>query len=343
MFWEVWPEAADPVSPYWVEYHRCMEQRVPVQFDAYFEPLDIWTGVTAYPVSTGGIAVFFRDVSAVKRAEQAVREAEERFRVAVKNAAFVPAQTDRELRYRWIYNPHPDFDPSLVIGKRDDELEDSEGSRRLVQLKRRVLESGEGAREEIAFTRSDGIRYYDFTIEPARDVSGAVVGVTSAAFDVTERKRAELALREREAEAGARAAPLPGAGRRPPRKLAMGSRPRHRVVVRRAVPHLRRRPRHVRAVERRRARADPPGRPGSARAPRRDGALRRARRPVRVAHHPAGRRGAGRPRERVRGRARRRRKAHRGVRDDPRHRGPEARGGAAPAERAPAPVGREGR
>jgi signal transduction histidine kinase len=129
-----------------------------------------------------------------RAAQEALRASEERFRVAVKNAAFVPAQVDRDLRYRWIYNPHPDFDASAVVGKRDDELEDSEGVRRLMALKRRVLETGVGAREEISFVRSDTVRFYDFVVEPARDASGALVGLTSGALDITDRKRAEQEL-----------------------------------------------------------------------------------------------------------------------------------------------------
>lgn len=74
LFWDVWPETASPDLKYWSHYHRCMTERVPVAFEEYFAPLDLWTEVTAYPAHEGGIAVFFRDVSARKRAEQALRD-----------------------------------------------------------------------------------------------------------------------------------------------------------------------------------------------------------------------------------------------------------------------------
>ncbi len=74
VIWELWPEIAVPESPYWIEYHRVMEERVPREFDAYFPPLDIWTSVTAYPVSDGGIAVFFRDATHRKRVEERLRQ-----------------------------------------------------------------------------------------------------------------------------------------------------------------------------------------------------------------------------------------------------------------------------
>ena len=153
-----------------------------------------WFELSIQP-SREGLFILSNDITERKRAEDALHESEEKLRVAVKNSNFIPAQFDRELRYRWIYNPHPDFDPSQVIGKRDDELEDSEGVKRLVALKRRVIESGEGMREEVSFQRSDGIHTYDFTIEPLRNTNGDVVGATSAAFDVTERKHAEEEVR----------------------------------------------------------------------------------------------------------------------------------------------------
>jgi PAS domain S-box-containing protein len=77
VFWELWPEVARPDHPYWIEYHAVMEQRVAREFDAFFHPLDLWTSVTAYPVSGGGIAVFFRDATRRKRVEERLRQMQE--------------------------------------------------------------------------------------------------------------------------------------------------------------------------------------------------------------------------------------------------------------------------
>lgn len=74
VFWDLWPEVARPDHPYWIEYHKVMEERVEREFDAYFAPLDLWTSVTAYPVSDGGIAVFFRDATRRKRVEERLRQ-----------------------------------------------------------------------------------------------------------------------------------------------------------------------------------------------------------------------------------------------------------------------------
>jgi PAS domain S-box-containing protein len=84
-FWEVWPEVAREGSRHWEEYHRCMHERVSVSFEAYFPPLDLWTGVTAYPTRDGGIAVFFRDVSDRKRTADRLARSEARLRRIVES------------------------------------------------------------------------------------------------------------------------------------------------------------------------------------------------------------------------------------------------------------------
>jgi PAS domain S-box-containing protein len=54
VIWEVFPSMANPASRYWQEYHRVVEQQVPVQFDEYYAPLELWTSVSAFPTSEGG-------------------------------------------------------------------------------------------------------------------------------------------------------------------------------------------------------------------------------------------------------------------------------------------------
>ena len=129
-----------------------------------------------------------------EQAEEALRESEERFRVALMHSPVVVFSQDRELRYTWIHNPHPGFSDEEVLGKTDAELLPSEDSSHLVQLKQSVLESGKGAREEIRIMIDGEEFFYDLAIEPLRDKIGHTVGVTCAAWDITERKQAEDAL-----------------------------------------------------------------------------------------------------------------------------------------------------
>ena len=145
-----------------------------------------------------GYQTVFHDVTETRRAERALRESEQRFRMVLSRSPVIMAQVDRDLRYVWIHNPHPDFDQESTRGKRDDDLADNEGTRQLMDLKRYVVETGRSARQTISFPASDGVRTYDVAAEPLIDDAGTVAGATTVAFDISERKRAEQSLRESE-------------------------------------------------------------------------------------------------------------------------------------------------
>jgi signal transduction histidine kinase/integral membrane sensor domain MASE1/ActR/RegA family two-component response regulator len=134
-----------------------------------------------------------------KRVENAIAQGEERFRtLAASNSALTLYEQDSDLRYRWVFPQHPEF-PDYNIGKTDDELLPAGEGEALTALKRRVLETGVGSREEITVTLPAGMRSYDLMVEPRRDPAGAVIGVSGVAVDITERKRTEQLLRESEA------------------------------------------------------------------------------------------------------------------------------------------------
>jgi len=124
-------------------------------------------------------------------------KSEERFRVAIRNSQITVAHVDRDLRYTWIHSPHPDFDPSAVIGKRDDDLSDNAGTRKLMALKKKAIETGAAQREEISFPVSDGIHIYDISAEPLKDKQGGIIGATTSAIDITERVEMEHVLKRR--------------------------------------------------------------------------------------------------------------------------------------------------
>ena len=77
VIWDVFPEAADPESQYWQEYHRVMRERVPAQFEERYGPRSVWTLVNVYPLHTAAIAIFIRDIASRKRAEEALRQADQ--------------------------------------------------------------------------------------------------------------------------------------------------------------------------------------------------------------------------------------------------------------------------
>jgi formate hydrogenlyase transcriptional activator len=122
------------------------------------------------------------DITERKQAEDAMRQNEERFRVALKDSPITVFNQDRDLRYTWIYNPvHWQRE---VIGKTDEEIIGPVRAARLVELKRRVLSTGLTSRQEVVIA-DEGKNYaFDMTVEPLRDAEGNIIGITGSLMDV---------------------------------------------------------------------------------------------------------------------------------------------------------------
>lgn len=158
------------------QYHPILARGVPVRDEQ--GKIVCWAGINL-------------DISRFKKIEQDLKASEEHFRVALKNFPMIVYTTDRELRYTWIYNPAFGFNAAQLIGKTDEDMNHPEDVRDLVSLKRSVLETGVGRREEIKMRYQGMDYYYDITVEPICGESNNVIGLTVAAIDITEKKRME--------------------------------------------------------------------------------------------------------------------------------------------------------
>src|SRR5260370_32755939 len=135
-----------------------------------------------------------------KRTEEAWRKSEERFRVALKNSPIAVFNQDRHLRYTWMYNSQLPFSDGEKLGKTPGEIFDPEEAARIVEVRRRVLETGVGARHEVQITRGGRKQYFDTTIEPVFDSAGAVIGLPPARTELTPLGEASQAFREAQKE-----------------------------------------------------------------------------------------------------------------------------------------------
>jgi PAS domain S-box-containing protein len=84
--WEEWPASMGTAVE--ANYRRAMAEQVPVYFEhRYLEPPDhdLWLEIRAYP-TPDGLAVFYRDISERKRADEALRRSEALLREAQASA-----------------------------------------------------------------------------------------------------------------------------------------------------------------------------------------------------------------------------------------------------------------
>jgi two-component system cell cycle sensor histidine kinase/response regulator CckA len=135
-----------------------------------------------------------RRFSKRQRAEDALRDSEARLHAAILHAHITLFSQDLDLRYTWFQSARPSVRSEDVLGKTDAELVAPEDAARVIALKRRVIDSGSPLREEVGVQLLGRMRHYDCAVEPLRDAGGRIVGITGAAWDITEREEEEVSL-----------------------------------------------------------------------------------------------------------------------------------------------------
>jgi signal transduction histidine kinase len=122
-----------------------------------------------------------------------LESSEARFRVGLAGTRTAVYEQDASLRYLWYYNA---WLPFSLGGKTHEEVYEPEDAAVLTAMKRRVVETGESAHEEVDLTLMGERRHFREVVDPVRDHLGKVVGVIGSGIDITEEKRVQQELRD---------------------------------------------------------------------------------------------------------------------------------------------------
>ena len=118
-----------------------------------------------------------------------------RYETALRGSQVTVYTQDRDLRYTSLSNPILGRPVADVLGRTDAELFSLESGDTIQALKREALNSGHSTRAEVCFEEAEGARWHDLHVEPLRNETGDIIGLTCASIDVTERKESEAHLR----------------------------------------------------------------------------------------------------------------------------------------------------
>jgi PAS domain S-box-containing protein len=102
---------------------------------------------------------------------------------------------DKDMRFTWAHNLSTGLKPENIIGKTDAEIFPPEVAATIIKAKRAAMDTGDSQELETNFDMFGRKRAFYLVVEPLRDDKDAVIGTTSIAVDITERKANEDQLR----------------------------------------------------------------------------------------------------------------------------------------------------
>ncbi len=122
-------------------------------------------------------------------------EAKQRFEIALRGSPISVFTQDNDLRFTWVHNAPRGLTAEMLLGKTDAEALPVGAATAIMAAKRKVMETGEPQELETNFELLGRRRSFYLLVEALRDEANAVIGTTSVAVDISERKASEDQLR----------------------------------------------------------------------------------------------------------------------------------------------------
>jgi PAS domain S-box-containing protein len=203
--WKEFPDAVYEGSPVVAHYYRAMEKGIPGELDTYYpEPLNLWLHVEVHP-TTDGIVVYSRDITEEQAAKKALKEKsaqaerqlaeiETLYRTAPIGLALFDTKDFRYLRLNNRQAAFFDLQPEQIVGRTLTEMAPIEGLRELFEQVLRGEPVVNYPLEGELVTSPGEHRYWTVSYFPVIGPDGSVQAITAASLEVTQQKKAELAL-----------------------------------------------------------------------------------------------------------------------------------------------------
>ena len=189
------------VEDYWLEaYNRVAKTGNPIRFENYGAELEKWYDVYVWKANDKQVAITFADITDRKKAEEAVRRSEEKYRQIVETAeeGIWTAKPDGTTIY--VNQKMADmigYSPEEIVGKIGTEFL-ARGQESLVLQTRKELDRNARHQREFQFLRKDGTSIWTIANTAPIFECGKHIANIAMHSNITERKEAEEALKASE-------------------------------------------------------------------------------------------------------------------------------------------------
>lgn len=146
-----------------------------------------------------GVMGWNRDVTEQRRAAEELQKSEQRVQEIVDHCPAVISLKDLDSRFLMVNRRYQDLfnvKPEDLLGKTDDFIFGKEFADNYRENDRLAIEKGEPTQVEEIVPHEDGNRFYVSMKFPLKDMDGKVYAVGGISTDITDRKKAEEAMKD---------------------------------------------------------------------------------------------------------------------------------------------------
>ena len=189
--WEIFSESVTSLS--FQKYHEAIQTNQVTRFEDYYDSLQQWFEISAYP-SENGLSVYFKGISERKKLQDLLLEHEEQLELFIEHSPVSLAMFDKNMRYiaasrRWVTDFNLDTQQLTGLSHYDIFPEIPEHWKDIHQ---RCLQGAIEKNDEELFRREDGSEnWIRWEVRPWHKASGEVGGIIIFSEDVSDRKKVQ--------------------------------------------------------------------------------------------------------------------------------------------------------